>query len=273
MFYNEKQIGNFENEQFEFIQTEIKGHKLIITLNRPEKKNAMNSPLMNELAFALAYAKYTKDVWLVVLQAHGSVFCAGADLSNFLETQKSIRSTIPEPSEPIRLGDAFIQVFKPIIAKVHASVYAGGFLLLGGCTHVVASRNAQFSLPEVKRGIWPFQVMASLERYVPARQLIDWCMRGRALSADEALKFGIVNDVVETEELDETVKNLAEDIENQAPFAIHMGLKAYYEMQSINSDKKHLYLYNMLQETLQSDDAKEGITAFKEKRKPLWNNK
>jgi enoyl-CoA hydratase/carnithine racemase len=273
MFYKESQIGNFENEQFEFIQTQIKGHQLIITLNRPEKKNAMNSPLMNELAFALAYAKYSKDIWLVILQANGSIFCAGADLSNFLENQKAIRSTIPEPSEPIRLGDAIIQVFKPIIAKVHASVYAGGFLLLGGCTHVVAARDAQFSLPEVKRGIWPFQVMASLERFVPARQLIDWCIRGRTISADEALKFGIVNEVVENELLDETVNKLAEEIESQAPFAIHMGLKAYHEMQTIHSDKKHLYLYNMLQATLQSDDAKEGISAFKEKRKPLWKNK
>lgn len=272
MFYNQSHIGQFDREVFEFLVVEQSQHRITITLNRPEKKNAMSETLVNELAFALAYAKYSKSVWLVIIKAHGTVFCAGADLNNFLQVQSSTISTIPKPLQTVKLGDAFSQVFKPIIAQVHASVYAGGFLILGGCTHVIASENAQFSLPEVKRGIWPFQVMASLQNIVPARQLLDWCMRGHALNAEQAQQMGIVTQVVKEDELSESVDQLAQEIENGAPMAIQKGLEAYHTALNISQAEKHTYLQGMLQALLQSNDAQEGIQAFKEKRKPIWNN-
>jgi methylglutaconyl-CoA hydratase len=272
MFYNESHIAQFNQVIFEFLIVEQSNHRLNITLNRPEKKNAMNQTLVNELAFALAYAKYSKSVWLVIIKANGTVFCAGADLNNFLQPQDSVISTIPQPLQTVKLGDAFAQVYKPVIAQVHASVYAGGFLILGGCTQVIATENAQFSLPEVKRGIWPFQVMASLQSIVPARQLIDWCMRGHVLNAEQAQQMGIVSKVVKEEELAKAVDQLAQEIEDVAPMAIQKGLEAYHTALNLNQADKHSYLQAMLQDLLQSNDAKEGILAFKEKRKPLWNN-
>ena len=273
MFFNREQISQFKTVVFEFLLVEHTGHRLIITLNRPEKKNAMNDTLVHELAFALAYAKFTQSVWLVIVKANGTIFCAGADLNNFLQPQESAISTVPNPLQVVKLGDAFAQVFKPIIGQVHASVFAGGFLILGGCTHVIAVEQAQFSLPEVKRGIWPFQVMASLQAIVPARQLIDWCMRGHVLNAQEAHKMGIVTDVVTEQELENKTNQLAVEIENSAPLAINKGLEAYHTFLMLNGEDKHSYLHRMLQELLQSDDAKEGILAFKEKRKPVWKNK
>ena len=271
MQYTQEQVSNFNEQTFAYIITEITDHVLTITLNRPDKRNAFHMPLTCELAYALAYAHYNKDIWVVVLKANGPVFCAGADLKAFSgdnTTEKQI--TIPFPKEPIKLGDEFNGVYKPVIAQVHASVFAGGFLMICGCTHVIAVDSAQFSLPEVKRGLFPFQVMASLEPIVHGRDLIDLCIRAKPLSASEAQRIGIVSQVVTEDKLVETVNDLVEDIKKQSPTAIRMGLQAYHEMNNYQDNKKHEYLYGMLMKVLASQDAKEGLSAFKEKRQPHW---
>jgi enoyl-CoA hydratase/carnithine racemase len=273
MFYTEQQTRELHSQRLAYILTEETGHVLTITLNRPEKKNAMNAVLMNELAFAMTYAHYQPNIWLVVLAARGDVFCAGADLKAFAGEQTTRDSTVPEPAEPIRLGDVFASLHKPCIARVHASVYAGGFLLIGGCTHVITSSAASFSLPEVKRGIFPFQVMASLLPLMPARAVLDLCIRARTLSAQEALQVGLVSAVVAPETLDEEVAKLTEDILQYSPTAIRMGLQAYQEMQGLPANQRHVYLHGLLQEVLKTEDAAEGITAFSEKRKPVWKGR
>ncbi|MES2730517.1 MAG: enoyl-CoA hydratase-related protein [Bacteroidota bacterium] len=273
MLYTAQQTSDFTHHHFEFLLVTEAGHVLTITLNRPEKKNAMNAVLMKELAFALSYAHHQPAIWVVVLAAQGTIFCAGADLKAFAGEQTVSNSTIPEPAEPIRLGDAFAGLQKPCIAQVHAAVYAGGFLLLGGCTHVIASDNATFSLPEVKRGLFPFQVMASLLPLMPARTVLDLCIRARTLSAAEALQTGLISEVVTTDQLEERVRQLTEEILQMSPVAIRMGLQAYQEMQRLSHEQQHTYLHGMLQQVLQTEDAAEGIAAFAEKRPPIWKGK
>jgi methylglutaconyl-CoA hydratase len=244
-----------------------------ITLNRPEKKNAMSPLFMQEIAFALNHAAYNPDVRVVLLRANGTIFCAGADLKAMAGNSEAPLSDVPAPLEAVRLGDAFIQLFKPCIASVHAPVYAGGFLLLGGCTHVIASSEAVFGLPEVNRGIWPFQVMASLMPLMPARVLLDWCMRARVLNAKEALLSGLVSEVVEPEKLDQVVEKLCIELAEKAPYAIQKGLESFHTVRNLKGSEQHEYLYNQLQSLLQSEDATEGLNAFMEKRKPLWKGK
>ncbi len=270
MFYTQQQVNSLQKQAFAHVLYEQNEHILIITLNRPEKKNAMNPLLMNEIAFLVAHAKYNNAIRVVVLKANGTIFCAGADLKAFAGQDSERTSTVPEPSVPVKLGDVFAQLYKPCIAQVHASVYAGGFLLLGGCTHVVAVEHAEFGLPEVKRGLWPFQVMASLMPFMSARTLLDWCMRGKLLKANEALKTGIVTQVVEAVNLESTVDELAQELALVAPLAVRKGLEAYHEMQKISASDQHAYLHGMLQDLLVSEDAKEGLAAFAEKRSPNW---
>jgi enoyl-CoA hydratase/carnithine racemase len=274
MLYNHEQVKNFRQEQFAYLQVTEEDHVLTMTLSRPEKKNAMNPVFMNEIVFALSYAHYNNDVWVVVLQAKGDVFCAGADLKSFAGgAPDAAASTVPAPPAPIVLGDAFNGLHKPCIAKVHANVYAGGFLLICGCTHVIASGNAQFSLPEVKRGIWPMQVMASLKPVMPARRLLDLCMRARTLSADEALQLGLVTEVVAVTGLDDTVNELVAELKTFSPSAIRLGLKAWDELKAVPAEKEHPFLLGALQEILATQDAGEGLQAFIEKRKPEWTGK
>jgi enoyl-CoA hydratase/carnithine racemase len=174
------------------------------------------------------------------------------------------------PKDMVKLGDEFNGLHKPCIAQVHADVYAGGFLMIGGATHVVAVESAKFGLPEVKRGIFPFQVMATLEPLMSARQLLDLCLRAKTLTAQEAKEIGLVSVVVTTENLEATVQQLVADIKEQSPTALRLGLKAFQEMKSKSADDKHKYLHAMLMQCLQSKDAAEGLLAFKEKRKANW---
>lgn len=274
LVYTKEQTENFKNEQFAHIIASEDDHVFTITLNRPEKKNAMNPVMFNEIAFALNYARYNNDIWVVVLQANGDVFCAGADLKSFAGINEEGKiSTIPEPSIPIAIGDQFNELFKPCIAKVHAPVYAGGFLLICGCTHVVASENATFSLPEVKRGIWPMQVMASLAPIMPARKLLDLCMRAKTLSGDEALNLGLVTQLVNSSILDETLIDLVNELKTFSPSAIRLGLKAWNDYKTINADEAHTFLLNRLGEILGTEDAAEGLAAFREKRTAVWKGR
>lgn len=271
MQYTQQEVGNFSEQKFAFLIIEEKDNVLSITLNRPEKRNAFHMPLANELAYALAYAHYNNNVWCVVIKANGLTFCAGADLKAFAgdPTEANI-STILAPKEMIKLGDEFNGLHKPCIAQVHADVYAGGFLMIGGCTHVIAVESAKFGLPEVKRGIFPFQVMASLEPIMSARDLLDLCIRAKTLSAHEAQKIGLVSEVVSADDLESRVFTLTEEIKEQSPTALRLGLKAFQEMKSKSADEKHKYLHGMLMQCLGSADAKEGLQAFKEKRKANW---
>ncbi|MCB0511185.1 MAG: enoyl-CoA hydratase/isomerase family protein [Bacteroidetes bacterium] len=272
MTYTEEQIQNFNNQNFAYLIIEEKENVLYITLNRPEKRNAFHLYLANELAYALAYAHYTNSIWCVVLKANGPIFCAGADLKAFAgENTAEKTSTIPMPKDVIKLGDEFNGLHKPCIAQVHADVYAGGFLMIGGCTHVIAVESAKFGLPEVKRGIFPFQVMATLEPLMSARQLLDLCIRAKILSAKEAQEIGIVSEVVKEENLELRVQELIGEIKEQSPTAIRLGLKAFQEMKTKNAEEKHKYLHTMLMDCLKSKDAAEGLLAFKEKRKPNWS--
>jgi enoyl-CoA hydratase/carnithine racemase len=272
--YTREQALQLKEQTFAYLKVEEHDHVLTITLSRPEKKNAMNPVFMNEIVYTLNYAHYNNDVWAVVLRAEGNVFCAGADLKSFAgQGADAPVSTIPEPSHGAVLGDAFNGLHKPCIARVHGNVYAGGFLLVCGCTHVIVAEGVQFSLPEVKRGIWPMQVMASLKPIMPARKLLDLCMRARAIEAAEALELGLATQVVAADKLDEAVDGLVAELKTLSPTAIRLGLKAWNELKSVPEAEHHPYLISQLQEILSTQDAAEGLTAFIEKRPPVWTGK
>ncbi len=274
MLYTEKEAGSLNGLIFAHLIVEEKDHLLTITLNRPEKKNAMNPVIFRELAYTLAYAHHNSDVWAVVIAAKGDVFCAGADLKSFANKNPEITiSTIPEPKQEIVIGDIFSQLHKPCIAKVNASVYAGGFLIICGCTHVISVPEAKFGLPEVKRGIWPFQVMQSMLQVMSSRKVIDFCMRARTVDAQEAEALGLVSQVVSADKLDETVQNLVNEIFQYSPSAIRLGLTAFDELGSKTALESHPFLKQMLSEVINTEDAKEGIAAFTKKRKPVWKGK
>ena len=271
MLYSPEQTHLLPAEGFRYLLVSLDDHVLTIALNRPQKKNALNPTMLTELAFALAYAHFTSAVWIVVLAAEGDTFCAGMDLKS-LSVGGEEKLTIPEPSGPVRLGELMAAVHKPCIAKVQGAVYAGGLLLVGGSTYVVAAETVTISLPEVKRGLFPFQVLAVLLDSMSARAALDLCLRARTLSATQAQAVGLVTSVVPVRELDKTVQQLAQELKQFSPTAMQFGLRAFQQLKSLPSDEQQAYLYEQFIQLQQTPDAKEGITAFLEKRKPNWGD-
>jgi methylglutaconyl-CoA hydratase len=273
-FYTEEDTSAFDNVRFLHIKTAKAGHLFTIILSRPEKRNAFTPTMAEEITFALAYAHYQTAVRCVVLKAEGPVFCAGADLNAFHDASaNTINPTLPIIREEARLGDAFNELLKPCIAQVEGPVLAGGFLIICGCTFVFSIPEATFSLPEVKRGIWPMQVMASLLPIMPQRKVLEMSVTGKAYSGTEALEMGLVTHLAGKEEIAVEVDVLARQVCNSAPLAIQSGMRSLQELKNVPENERHSFLKSQLDQLLQTEDAREGALAFKEKREPVWKGK
>ncbi len=266
--YTKKQVANIQDQTFAFLKIEIIDHVLAITLDRANKRNALHPQMVHEIAYALHYAHFEKSIWVIVIQAKGKIFCAGADLKAMAGIIEPNNSSIPQPQGTVLIGELFNKVYKPTIAKVTGDVYAGGFFFLAGCHIVVAQSDIKFGLPEVKRGLYPFQVMAALLKVMPARKVVDWCIRGYNLSVKEAHQYGLVSEVANASNVDITTQKIIEELKQNSPSAIRYGLEAYDKIQPAAAT--HQYLYDMLQKTIGTKDGQEGLQAFREKRKPHW---
>ena len=250
---------------FQATKIDISNNILTITLNRPEKKNALNNVMMNELNYALAYAKQEREIRVVVIGAEGDVFCAGADLRRAKE-----ESSVPKLDDADDISFSLRRLHKPVICKIQGSVLAGALLIVANSTHAVAIKEATFSAPEIHRGLWPFMVMAGLFRVMPKRAGLDFIMRGQPINVTEAEQWGLINQSVAASDLEKTVADLASELASLAPETMQLGLAAYEKQDALAFDEALPYLQEQIAQCFQGEDAKEGIAAFLEKRKPNW---
>ena len=257
---------SLEGLDFKTILLDIKNNIMTITLNRPEKKNALNNVMMNELNYAFAYAKQESSIRVVVVAAEGNIFCAGADL-----TRTKSESNVPKLKNNDDISLSLRHLYKPVICKIQGSVYAGALLIVSNSTHAIAVKEAEFSAPEIHRGLWPFMVMAGLFRVMPKRAGLDFIMRGQPIDVSKAEKFGLINQSVNKEYLDETVNSLAKELASLAPETMQFGLEAYEKQDSKSFNEALPYLQEQIAKCFEGKDAKEGISAFLEKRKPNWD--
>ncbi len=259
---------SLEGLDFQATKIDVRNNILTITLNRPEKKNALNNVMVNEINYALAFAKQEDSIRVIVIAAEGDIFCAGADLKR----QKS-ESNVPELKDANDISIALRHLYKPVICKIQGSVLAGALLMVANSTHSIAVKEAKFSAPEIKRGLWPFMVMAGLFRVMPKRAGLDFIMRGQPIDANKAEQWGLINQSVDSKDLNNTVNSLASELANLAPGTMRFGLEVYEKQDSMNFDEALPYLKEQIAKCFEGDDAKEGIAAFLEKRKPDWDKK
>jgi enoyl-CoA hydratase/carnithine racemase len=257
---------SLEGLDFQAIKLDIANNIITLTLNRPEKKNALNNVMMNELNYVLAYAKQESSIRVVVIAAEGDIFCAGADL-----TRTKSESNVPKIEGADDISLSLRHLYKPVICKIQGSVLAGALLIVTNATHAIAVKDAKFSAPEIHRGLWPFMVMAGLFRVMPKRAGLDFIMRGQPIDSSEAEKWGLINKCVDRVELDDAVSSLAEELANLAPETMQFGLEAYEKQDSKSFDEALPYLQEQIAKCFEGKDAKEGIAAFLEKRKPNWD--
>ena len=257
---------SLEGLDFQATKLDIANNIMTITLNRPEKKNALNNVMMNELNYSLAYAKQERSIRVVVIAAEGDVFCAGADL-----TRTESESNVPKIEGVDDISLSLRHLYKPVICKIQGSVLAGALLIITNATHAIAVKDAKFSAPEIHRGLWPFMVMAGLFRVMPKRIGLDFIMRGQPIDSKKAENWGLINKSVDKKDLDKNVNALAEELSNLAPETMQFGLEAYEKQDSKSFDEALPYLQKQIAKCFEGKDAKEGIAAFLEKRKPKWD--
>ncbi len=243
-----------------------------VTLNIPEKMNRLTNETMKEVVAALNEAKIDDSVRVVVIGAAGDqAFCAGANLADFkglspVESRK-VFSAFAD------LSRIFINLGKPSIAAVNGLALAGGFGLALYPDITIASENAKFGLPEINVGVWSCMVSASLPKLVGRKKALELLMTGDMIDAKEAERIGLVNKVVAHDKLQETVMNLARKISKKSPVVMNLGRNSYYTMLDMEYDKAITYLLEILAIIVSTEDCQEGVTAFTEKRKPVWKGR
>jgi enoyl-CoA hydratase/carnithine racemase len=252
---------------------EVDGGVARVTINRPERRNAMSFGVMQGLRDAMTRAQANDAARVVVLTGAGDkAFCAGADLggggiADSAATAHDGRGL---------LADLFRDMWslgKPILARVRGYALAGGFGLACACDMIVAADDAVFGTPEINVGLWPYMITVPLLRSMPAKTALDLMMTGRRVSAEEGARIGFVQRVVPVAELDATVDDLAASLASKSPLIMRWGRESFYRVLEMDADAALSYLQGMLTITSQTEDAAEGVAAFAEKRAPQWKGK
>jgi enoyl-CoA hydratase/carnithine racemase len=251
---------------------EKRGNAYWITINRPEKRNAINGDVVAGIAKGFRDAHDDAEVRVIVLTGAGEkAFCAGADLVN---TGAAFAFDFSKPNvdyaDLLRLAQ---NATKPSIARVNGACMAGGMGLLCMTDMAVAVDSAIFGLPEVKVGVFPMQVMSLLQDIAPRRLINEWALTGEPFDARAAQAAGLLNHVVPATELDAKIDWLIGRIVDKSPTAIRRGKYAMRAIASMSFDQAIAYTESQIALTAMTEDGKEGLAAFAEKRKPAWKGK
>jgi methylglutaconyl-CoA hydratase len=254
------------------VMLEKRGHALWATINRPHKRNALNAEVISGLTKAYREAHEDEEVRVIVLTGAGDkAFCAGADLQN---SGAAFAMDFSRPNvdyaDLLRLAQ---NATKPAIARVGGVCMAGGMGLLCMTDMAVAADHAIFGLPEVKVGVFPMQVMSLLKSMAHPRLVNEWALTGEPFDAQTAQAAGLLNYVVPAAELDAKVDWLIARIIDKSPTAIRRGKYAMRAIASMSFDESIAYTESQIALLALTEDAKEGLKAFGEKRKPSWSGK
>ena len=239
-YFKEIELLNFWDNKFHFLKIEEENGIFYLTLNRANKKNALHPQMINEIAFCFNYISKNDSIRLVIIKSTGDTFSAGADLKALKNNIEPHHSSIPEPSKKIIIGNLFNSLYKPKLAVVQGNVYAGGCLIVAGCNYVISFENITYSLPEVKRGIFPLQVMESLSHIIGLKKTIDWCIRGCKIDTNKAFSWGLVDEICKDDEVEKSINNWICSFSENSQRAIEFGLKIYHEHFQDNSKHEKL---------------------------------
>ena len=241
----------------------------VLTLNRPEARNALSSGLMLHLQAELDATAQDESVKVLVIEGAGPAFCAGHDLREIRAdpNREAYEKLFAECS---RLMLSVMRHPRPVIAKVAGIATAAGCQLVASCDLVVASQAARFATPGVNIGLFCSTPMVALSRAVGRKQAMEMLLTGEMIEPETARAFGLVNRVVDAEDLDDTVAELARTIAGKSPLTLRIGKEAFYRQAELPIDEAYAYASEVMTQNMLARDAEEGIDAFLSKRTPVW---
>jgi enoyl-CoA hydratase/carnithine racemase len=242
-----------------------------VTLNRPDKRNALSLELMQELIDALDTIGADPDVRAVVIEGAGVAFSAGHDLSEMVGRDLPFYQRLFDVCT--ELMEKIHRVPQPVIAKVHGIATAAGCQLVAACDLAVAAEDARFATPGVKIGLFCSTPMVPLSRAIGRKRALEMLLTGELVEASTALEWGLVNRVVPSEQLEDAVAELVDAIARSSPLTVGIGKEAFYAQVELDEHRAYDLTKAVMSMNSMAADAQEGICAFLEKRDPSWTGK
>ncbi|HZL52303.1 MAG TPA: enoyl-CoA hydratase [Terracidiphilus sp.] len=244
------------------------GNIALVTLNRPQRRNALSLALMQELIDCLSEIGSRRDLRAVILAANGTVFSAGHDLSEMVGR---------DVSEYRRLFDVCTELMEklqsipqPLIAEVQGIATAAGCQLVATCDLAIASEDAAFATPGVRIGLFCTTPMVALSRAIGRKRALEMLLTGELIDAHRAADWGLVNRVVAADRLRAETRQLAGRIAQASDMVVALGKQAFYTQIDLDQPKAYAYAKEVMSTNALAQDAQEGISSFLEKRTPCW---
>jgi enoyl-CoA hydratase/carnithine racemase len=256
---------------YRHILFECDGPIAFVTMNRPEKRNALSVEHMQELTDCFKAIGADQGLAVAVLRGNGPAFCAGHDLSEMVGQTKEFYQH--EFAICTTLMETILDIPQPVIAQIHGVATAAGCQLAATCDMVVAAEEARFATPGVKIGLFCSTPMVALSRAVGTKKAIEMLLTGEFMSAREAREAGLVNRVVPAADLERETHALAGHVAEASPLVVGIGKRAFYRQLDLPLHEAYAYASDVMVANAALEDAQEGMCAFLEKRRPQWRNR
>ena len=243
-----------------------------LTLNRPKAYNALSGDLMSELISSLNSIANERDIKVVVIKGAGKGFCAGHDLQ---EMKVNNNETFLENffAQCCVLMQAIVNLPQPVIAQVHGTAAAAGCQLVASCDLAFADDNATFATPGVNIGLFCSTPMVAVSRKINRKKMMEMLLLGDKIDSKTAVEHGLINRRVPGKLLNEAVSEVANKIASKSPLTLKIGKEAFYKQLEMPLSEAYEYTSKVMIQNMQARDAEEGISAFIEKRLPVWTGK
>lgn len=256
---------------YQHLLVKVEGNTARLTLNRPERRNALSLALMREVIDALRTLSKSPEVRVIVINGAGPAFSAGHDLSEMVERDLRFYTELFEVCTVMM--ETVHRIPQPVIAKVHGVATAAGCQLVAACDLAVAESGARFATPGVKIGLFCSTPMVPISRAIGRKRAMELLLTGQMIDAKTAADWGLVNRAVPAAELEAVVNELVDAIVASSPLTVGIGKEAFYAQ--IELDEHHAYDHTkvVMAANALAADAQEGICAFLGKRKPQWTGR
>ena len=243
-----------------------------LTLNRPDKRNALSSELLGELQRAFDNIASDKTIKVIILAGNGPIFSSGHDLKEMRkDSSYSAMHTLFNQCSNMMIS--MKKQPQPIIAKVYGSAMAAGCQLMCNCDLAIAAKTANFALPGSSIGLFCSSPAVAVGRVANPKHTMEMLLMGETFNAEDAFRFGLINKVVPPEELDKTVMAYANKITKHSSMTISMGKNAFYKQIDMDLEAAYAFTSEIMAKNMQEHDAHEGIDAFLEKRNATWRGR
>ncbi len=252
------------------LQSETSAGIVQLILNRPDRRNALSLSLLQALQAELDRIASNPSDRVVVISANGPAFCAGHDLGEMIERPAEEYRELFEACSSVM--QTIRSIPQPVIAKVQGMATAAGCQLVAACDLAVATNDSRFATPGVKIGLFCTTPMVPLVRSIPAKVAMEMLLTGQPLSAQRAYEVGLINRVVDSNELDATIDQYCQSIIASSPMTIRIGKEAFYRQLFLSEPQAYKDAVDVMTDNVMKADAQEGMQAFLEKRPPQWTD-